>query len=438
MSMTFARLLDPCFEDEADPFCHYDYRGEPLEDRLYLPCGIDPHKKVCHAAFVHPLPHRQEILSHRQVQNQYLSDALWLVEEGQRLAEPFQATPIYIFETSGPYWRPYRLFLHQLGLPTATVSGRQTKRAGGTGTRKTRNDLQSACLVAKVFKQGESHASRIPPEPLATLREYTRLHLFFVQQSVAIQNRMFDLRYQIHPDFDDLFSKSIMPTTLALAQEELVHPVRLLQADPETLTEAIYQASNGKLGAPRAEAILRSARQTFYMPYAPQAQSFNLKLMAQAHEYITNHLLPPLQDRIQQCLEKIPFPQHLIEIPYFGPIVTATFLAELGWPFWFRTVDSVVAWFGLDPTVSESADHTTGISRLTKRGTKYGRRIMWLVARNWSRYVLQGNRLFRKERDENKLSYDAAICVIAAKLVRIAFAMARDGSHFDMSKAFPS
>jgi hypothetical protein len=63
---------------------------------------------------------------------------------------------------------------------------------------------------------------------------------------------------------------------------------------------------------------------------------------------------------------------------------------------------------------------------------------MWLVARNWSRYVSQGNRLFRKERDENKLSYDAAICVIAAKLVRMAFAMARDGSHFDMSKAFPS
>lgn len=438
MSMTFARLLDPCFEDDDDPFRHYDYRGEPLEDRLYLPCGIDPHKKVCHAAFVHPLPHRQDILSHCQVQNQHLPDALWLVEEGQRLARPFQATPLYIFEASGPYWRPYRLFFHQLGLPTATVSGRQTRRSGGTGTRKKRNDLQAAFLVAKVFKQGESHASRIPPEPLATLREYTRLHLFFVQQSVAIQNRMFDLRYQIHPGFDDLFSKSIMPTTLALAQEELVHPVKLLQADPGRLTEVIHQASNGKLGAPRAEAILHSARHTFYMPYAPEAQSFNLKLMAQAHEYIIHHLLPPLRARIEECLDQLPFLQHLSEIPYFGPVVMATFLAELGSPFWYRTVDSVVAWFGLDPSVSESAEHTTGISHLTKRGTKYGRRMMWLVARNWIRYVAQGRHMYRKERDENKLSYDGAICVIAAKLVRVAFAMARDGSHFDMDKAFPS
>jgi transposase len=437
MSTTFARLLDPCFEDEDDPFRHYDARGEPLEDRLYLPCGIDPHKKVCHAAFVHPLPQRQDILSHRELQNQHLADALWLVQEGQRLAESCQATPIYNFETTGPYWRPYRLFLHQLDLPTATVSGRQTRKAGGTGTRKTRNDLQAAYLIAKIFKQGESHASRIPPEPLATLREYTRLYLFFVEQSVAIQNRMFDLRYQVHPGFDDLFSTPLMPTTLALAKEELVHPVKLLKAEPEALTAVIRQASRGHLGAARAEAILQSAQQAFYMPYAPEAQSFNLKLLAEAQEYIVDHLLPSLHVRIQACFDAIPFPQYLTEIPYFGLIVAAIFLAELGWPFWFRTVDSVVAWFGLDPSISESADHATGISHLTKRGTKYGRRIMWLVARNWSRYVEEGRRLYRQERDVNKLSYDAAICVIAAKLVRIAFAMARDGSHFDMTKAFP-
>ena len=100
-------------------------------------------------------------------------------------------------------------------------------------------------------------------------------------------------------------------------------------------------------------------------------------------------------------------------------------------------MDSVVAWFGFDPSLSESADHETGISHLTKRGTKYGRRIWWLVARNWSRYVSQGRRMFKKEFYVNGLSYDGAICVIAAKLVRIAFAMVRDGTHFDMSKAFP-
>ena len=437
MPMTFARLLDPSFEDDNHPFRHYDARGEPLEDRLYLPCGIDPHKKVCHVAFVHPLPHRQEILSQRSIPNRDLQSALWLVQEGERLASQFDARPIYVFETSGPYWQPYRLFLHQLGLPTATVSGRQTKRARGTGTRKTHNDLQAAYLIAKVFKQGESHASRIPPEPIASLREYTRLHLFFVEYSVAIQNRMFDMRYRTHSGFDDLLSKPTIPTALALAKEELVHPARLLQADDDQLVQVIRRASRGKLGDQLATALHHSALTAFYTPYAADAFSFNLRMLAEAYEHIHLHILPPLRTRIQDGLNQLPFEQHLPEIPYYGPVVTGTFLGELGLPSWFKTVDSVVAWFGFDPSLSESADHPTGTSHLTKRGTKCGRRIEWLVARNWSRFVPQGRRMFQKEFYVNQLSYDGAICVIAAKLVRIAFAMVRDGTHFDMAKAFP-
>jgi hypothetical protein len=44
--------------------------------------------------------------------------------------------------------------------------------------------------------------------------------------------------------------------------------------------------------------------------------------------------------------------------------------------------------------------------------------------------------LFLKERQEHQRPYDAAVCVVAAKLVRIAFAMVRDNSHFDLAKAF--
>lgn len=438
MPMTFARLLDPRFEDDDDPFRHYDVRGEPLEDCLYMPCGVDPHKKVCYAAFVHPLPHRQEILSHRSIPNRDLQAALWLAQEGKRLGSQLNATPIYVFETSGPYWRPYRLFLHQLGLPTATVSGRQTKGARRTGTRKTHNDLKAAYLIAKLFKQGDSHASRVPPEPLASLREYTRLHFFFVKYSVAIQNRMFDIRFQIHPGFDDLLSKPTIPTALALAQEELVHPVRLLQADQDYLVQTLRRASRGKLADQLATALHHSALTAFYVPYAPDALSFNLRMLATAYDHIHRHILPPIRTRIDECLDQLPFEQYLPEIPYVGPIVTGTFLGELGLPSWFKTVDSVVAWFGFDPSLSESADHPTGTSHLTKRGTKYGRRIWWLVARNWSRFVRQGRRMFQKEFYANQLSYDGAICVIAAKLVRIAFAMLRDGAHFDMSIAFPS
>ena len=114
MPMTFARLLDPSFEDDKRSLCHYDARGETLENRLYLPCGIDPHKKVCQAAFVHLLPQRQEILSQRSIPNQYLQAALWLVQEGQRLADQSEATPSMSSKPPAPTSDPKERYVNQL------------------------------------------------------------------------------------------------------------------------------------------------------------------------------------------------------------------------------------------------------------------------------------------------------------------------------------
>lgn len=318
------------------------------------------------------------------------------------------------------------------------MCGRQTNHARGTVTRAAKNDLKDAYNITKVFKQGESHATHILPEPLASLREYCRRHQFLTSYSVAIQNRMHCLRYQMHPEFDALFSEPVCPTTVALMEAELVQPQRLLQCDLADLTDLIHQASHGKLDATRAAELQQSARFTFATPYAVAGSSFSLKLLAQAYQHIHTQLLPRLAQRIQTTLTAADFPihHHLSEIKYFGPLVIGTFLSELGLPQWFPTVDSVVAWFGLDPAVSESTNHPTGASHLTKRGTKYGRRMMWLVGRWWSQYVTEGRQLFLQERQEHQRPYDAAVCVVAAKLVRIAFAMVRDGSHFDLAKAF--
>ena len=102
-------------------------------------------------------------LTQRIVRNNNLQDMLWMIETGDRLAAPFQAAPIYVFESTNVFWRAQRNFLHRASYATATVCGRQTKHARSTVTRKTHNDLKDAYNIAKVFKQGDSHATRIFP-----------------------------------------------------------------------------------------------------------------------------------------------------------------------------------------------------------------------------------------------------------------------------------
>jgi transposase len=438
MSRRYVRQQDPQFSDRDQLWEGYDPAGEPLEDRLYLPCGVDPHGDICGVCFVHPYPQGKEVLCQKIIQNNDLKDMLWLIATGDGLAARYGAAPVYVFESTSVFWRAQRNFLHRAGYATATVCGRQTNHARGTVTRKTHNDLKDAYNIAKVFKQGESHASRLLPEPLASLREYCRLHAFLTSYSVAIQNRMHCIRYAVFPEFDSLFSKSLCPTSLALMQHELLLPHHLLHADLQDLTDLIRTASHGKLGREKADALRLAAQATFPPPYASAGQSFSLSLLAQAYQHIHTQLLPPLRERIEATLYASDFPirHHLNEIPFFGPIVIGTFLSELGLPAWFHSVDSVVAWFGFDPAVSESANKPTGLTHLTKRGTKYGRRMMWLVANNWCKYNPYGRKLFQKERQQHKRSFDAAVCIVAAKLVRIAFAMLRNVSHFDVTQAF--
>jgi hypothetical protein len=104
----FAKVFDPTFEDLEDPYRHYDAEGEPLDDRLYLPVGFDPGKKKTEVVALHPYPGHDQIVWQRTVPTTGLTEAFWLVEEAQRLSEPFGAVPVFVFEATSIYWRPLR------------------------------------------------------------------------------------------------------------------------------------------------------------------------------------------------------------------------------------------------------------------------------------------------------------------------------------------
>jgi hypothetical protein len=197
---SFAKLCDPTFEDLEDPYRHYDPTGEPLEDRLYLPVGFDPGKKDTQVVALHPFPAQDRMLLQRTIPTTGLTAAFALIEETQQLAAEFDAVPVFVFEATSNYWRPLRDLFVRLGQPTATVSAVQVKHLRGTHVRKKKNDLIDALPAAQLFKNGSSHASRIPPEPLVPLRELCRAHQFFTEFQVVAQNRICAQQFVLHPE----------------------------------------------------------------------------------------------------------------------------------------------------------------------------------------------------------------------------------------------
>ena len=97
----------------------------------------------------------------------------------------------------------------------------------------------------------------------------------------------------------------------------------------------------------------------------------------------------------------------------------------------YRTSDALVAALGLDPRPRESGTYQ-GQRKISKQGPPEERRLMYLAAQGSARAGL-----WKEERAQwlaKGLSKTAVNCIIARKLLRIAFAVWRSGEPFDPSK----
>ena len=109
-------------------------------------------------------------------------------------------------------------------------------------------------------------------------------------------------------------------------------------------------------------------------------------------------------------------------------ITGSTFLAELGDIQAFSSSKHVIAFAGLDPSIHQSGQYE-GISRISKRGNRHLRRIVFLM----TLCAVRSQNVFREyflRRKEEGLPPKKAILATAHKLLRVLFAMLSTKSYF--------
>ena len=107
-------------------------------------------------------------------------------------------------------------------------------------------------------------------------------------------------------------------------------------------------------------------------------------------------------------------------------------VAESRKPEEYENVDDVVAWFGFDPRLSESAGKKKKNRHISKCGTKYGREAMFLstdMVMIHNPTVMVKYRRLRKNGRTNR----EAKTIIAADLVKACYSMQRDNVPFNPS-----
>lgn len=398
---------------------------ESIEKEHYLPVAIDPGKKICGVVIMHPEAHNHSIIKSLEIENCSLKDAEALTREAEEAADKFACKPIFIFEATSILWRPLFAYLETSGYPCHTVSASQTNSSRKTKMRKTQTDEIDATQIAKLYKQGNSHPTKLPSEPLMSMRELTRLYSFLLDIRGNIYNRMKTLSFQLFPELESCFSDLFIKTTKVLMKKELVNPEVLSKTRLDKLANILKKASHGRFKLSKAKELKEKATSSFGMKKGAPGFSYGLSLLVLLANSIDS-LLEPLKEKITSLLTTVP--QKLTTFPGLDTIGAATFISELGDPAHFSNKDQVITWFGLDVVWRISAGRGKGW-HISKAGTPYGRRWLYLTAGEFVRFFPPAKAKYLRLR--KTCTHKKALSAIAADCAEILFAMYRDNSCFN-------
>ena len=137
-------------------------------------CGIDVHKKLIVACFVHG--RKQEIREFGATTRELLELAAWLIDGDCQMVA---------MESTASYWKPLYNVLEVSEIPVIVVNAKDMKNVPGR-----KPDVQDAEWIADLLKHGLLKASFIPDKAQRELRELVTYQKSLVKNKTAETNRL--------------------------------------------------------------------------------------------------------------------------------------------------------------------------------------------------------------------------------------------------------
>jgi transposase len=120
---------------------------------------------------------------------------------------------------------------------------------------------------------------------------------------------------------------------------------------------------------------------------------------------------------------------HLMTILGIGPVLAATILAEIGDVCRFPRLEALVAYAGLDPGVFESGQFQGRRQHISKRGSAYLRRALFLAAHSAQLRNTDLHAYLERKLAEGK-PYRAALVAVAHKPLARCYVVLKEGRPY--------
>lgn len=331
-------------------------------------------------------------------------------------------------EATGHYWMACYSFLVARGYSVAVINPMQVKAVRKLkGLDKVKNDRVDAGLIAEALRIGQYDETRLATDEVASLRSLSR-YLQSLRGMVAeLKTQCICLMDAHFPEYAGIFSDMFGAGSRAVLSKSPL-PFELARRRADSLARDIAEASRrGGKSSGYAAKIKAAAKSSIGVRLGQEAASFQVKSLIRQIEFADSECAG-VEARVRELLDEVE--PLVLTIPGVSYVTGAQIVSEIGDVSRFRNAPALVSYAGLNSSVSQSGQFDSGGGPITKHGSPYLRRALWLAANRARQYDPGLRAFYDRKRAEGK-PHRVAVTAVARKLCHIVFAVMRDQVPYD-------
>ena len=329
-------------------------------------------------------------------------------------------------EATGHYWLSIYSFLFEKGFLLHVINPIQTDGwRKGTEIRKRKNDTIDSVLIADLIRYGQFVQTRLADEDLFSLRTLTRFRTYLVESISDLKRKVVCVLDQIFPEYQSIFSDIFGKTSKELLLQ-FSSPIDFETISSESLAELLAQLSRQKIGAAKAEQLKAAASSSFGITFAKNSFTFQLKALIEQISFIENQV-KETESEISNIMRKLDSP--ITTITGIGNVTGAAIISEIGDISKFDNPRKLVAFAGLDATVTQSGQFEATHNVMSKRGSPYLRKAIFQAALIASFHDPVLSVYYQKKKAEGK-HHLTCVGAVARKMCNIIYAVLKNNQPY--------
>ncbi len=267
--------------------------------------------------------------------------------------------------------------------------------------------------------------TRLADEDLFSLRTLTRFRTYLVESISDLKRKVACVLEQVFPEYQSIFS-DIFGKTSKESLLQFSSPIEFELVSSQTLAGLLAKLSRKQVDSAKAEQLKAAASCSFGVTFAKSSFTFQLKALIEQISFIEKQV-KETETEIAGIMEKLDSP--ITTITGIGNVTGAAIISEIGDISKFDSPRKLVAFAGLDATVTQSGEFEAAHNVMSKRGSPYLRKAIFQAAlvAAFKDPVLSA--YYQKKRAEGK-HHLTCIGAVARKMCNIIYAVVKNNQPY--------